>query len=73
MSALDSGKPFDELTDEEMAELEAYDWTAEQILAAIGMALDLRDMEAVASLLHRLALKDPKAAAAILAVIEATA
>jgi hypothetical protein len=68
MSAL--GKPFDELTDAEMAELERYDWSAGQIMRAVSMALDLGDMEAVVSLLHRLAVKDPEAAAAIVTVIK---
>lgn len=72
MSALDSGKPFDELTDAEMAELDAYDWSAGQILAAIKMAMEMGDMHAVVSLMRRLAAKDPKAAAALLAVIEAS-
>lgn len=67
----DFTKPFDELTDDEMAELAAYDWTAGQIMRAISMALNMGDMEAVVSLLGRLALKDPKSAAAIVAVIEA--
>lgn len=64
-------KPFDELTDDEMAELEAMDWTPGQIMRAISMALDLRDMPAVISLLHRLAVKDPESAAAIVTVIKA--
>jgi hypothetical protein len=71
VSALDSGKPFDELTDAELDELDAYDWSSGQIMRAISMGLDRHDMEAVALLLRRLATKDPKAAAAILAVIEA--
>lgn len=70
MSVLDSGKSFDELTDAEMAELEAIDWTAAQIMKAISMALELRDMEAVISLLHRLAVKDPEAAGAIVTAIK---
>lgn len=71
MSTLDSSKPFEELSDDELAELEARDWTAEQILTAIGLALKASDIEAVVALLHRLALKDPRQASAILAVIEA--
>jgi hypothetical protein len=63
-------KPFEDLTDSEMAELEATDWTSEQIVTAIGMALDELNMEAVVALLHRLALKDPSKAALILAMIE---
>lgn len=72
VSALDSGKPFDDLTDDEIAELEARDWSAGEIMRAMSMALERRDMPVVADLLHRLAIKDPKAAAAILAAIEAT-
>ena len=64
-------KPFEELTDEELAELDARDWTSEQIVKAIGMALDDLNMQAVVDLLHRLARKDPRKAAAILAMIEA--
>lgn len=65
MSVFD--KPFDELTDDEIAELEATDWTPGQILRAISMA---RDMEAVVSLLHRVAVKDPEAAGVIVTAIK---
>ena len=71
MGALESGKAFDDLTDEEMVELEAIDWTPGQIMAAISMALEMGDMEATVGLIGRLATKDPRSAAAILAVIEA--
>lgn len=71
MSALDSSKPFDELTDDEMAELAAHDWTPGQIKRAMSMALEMGDMPAVVSLLGRLATKAPREAAAIMAVIEA--
>jgi hypothetical protein len=72
VNALHADKPFDELTDAEMAELDAHDWTAGQIMRAMSMAMKDGDMEAVVQLLRRLALKDPKAAAAILAAMEAT-
>lgn len=72
MSATSEGRAFDDLTDAEVAELEARDWTADEILRAISMALEASDFEVVADLLRRLALKAPKKAAAILAVIEAT-
>lgn len=71
MSALDSSKPFDELTDAELAELEAHDWTSEQIQGAIALALKSGDMESAASLLLRLAKKDPTTAGLIVAMIEA--
>ena len=70
MSALGSGKPFDELTDAEMAELEAIDWTPGQIMKAISLALEMRDMQAVISLLHRLAVKDPETAGVIVEAIK---
>lgn len=69
MNAFD--KPWEELTDNDMAELEAHDWTAAQIITAMSMALEMGDMEAHVALLGRLATKDPRAAAAVLAVIEA--
>lgn len=71
MSVPDFGKPFKDLTSAEMAELEAYDWTAYQIMNALSMALREGEVEAAVDLLHRLAAKDPESAAAILAVIEA--
>jgi hypothetical protein len=64
MSALDSGKAFEDLTDAELDELAARDWSAAEIILAIGAALEARDMPAVASLMHRLALKDPQSAVA---------
>lgn len=72
MSALGSGKAFEDLTDEELAELEAHDWTAEQIIAALAMALRDGATEAAVDLLARLTRKDPRAAAAVLAIIEAS-
>jgi hypothetical protein len=71
MSALESGKPFEDLTDNELAELEARDWSPDEIRRAISLAIKLGEMSSVVSLLHRLAVKDPKSAAAILAIIEA--
>lgn len=71
MSALESRKPFEDLTDDEIAELEARDWSADEIMRAINLALKEREMDAVVSLLHRLAVKDPRSAAAIVAMIEA--
>ena len=67
-----TSKSFDELTDEELAELERRDWSATEIMNAMSMALKEGDMPATASLLERLARKDPRKAAAILAVIEAS-
>lgn len=64
-------KPFEELSNDELAELEARDWTADEIMRAILLALKEREMGAVVDLLKRLAMKDPKSAAAVLAVIEA--
>lgn len=72
MNAPDFGKPFEELDEDEIAQLEAHDWTAGQIMSALSMAMEMGELEAAVSLLRRLALKDPKSAAAILAVIEAT-
>jgi hypothetical protein len=66
-------KPFEDLTEDEMQALEAHDWSPGQIMRAIRMALDMGDMAAVVSLLGRLAKKDPRSAAAIVAVIEAAA
>jgi hypothetical protein len=66
-------KPFEDLTEAELAALDSYDWSAEQILTAISLALRDRQMEAVVQLLHRLALKDPVAAGLITAVIARTA
>ena len=71
MSVLNSDKPFEELTDAEVAELEAIDWTPGQIMRAISMALEAREMSAVIDLLHRLTKVDPKSAAAIIIAIEA--
>jgi hypothetical protein len=73
MSALDSGKPFEDLSDDELAELEARDWSAGEIMRAISLAITEGEMAAVVSLLQRLAVKDPKSAAAIVAMIEASA
>lgn len=70
MSVLDSDKPFDELTDAEIAELEAIDWTAEQIMAALSMALRDGAMEAAVDLTARLARKDPAKAALIVGLIQ---
>lgn len=72
MSGPDFGKPFSELTADEMAQLEAYDWTAGQIMRAMSMALRDGEMEAFADLLARLAKKDPRKAQAILAAIATT-
>jgi hypothetical protein len=71
MSGPDFGKPFAELTADEIAQLEAYDWNAGQIMRAMSMALRDGEMEAFADLLARLAKKDPRKAQAILAAIEA--
>jgi hypothetical protein len=46
------------------------DFTTDEVLAAIHAALKARDMPAVVGLLHVLAVKDPAAAEAILAVID---
>lgn len=70
VSALHSDKAFEDLTDAELDELAAHDWTPGQIMRAISMALEARDMEAVIGLLHRLALKDPEAAGVIVAAIK---
>lgn len=70
MSVLDNDKPFDELTDAELAELEAIDWSPGQIMRAIDMALREGAMEAVIDLLHRLAIKDPEAANVIVTAIK---
>lgn len=65
-------KPFDELTDEELKELEERDWTSEQITHAISLALKDGAMEAVAQLLHRLARVDPRKAGFLLDAIRYT-
>ena len=71
MSAPESGKDFDDLSDDEVRELENRDWSVGEIMRAINLALEARDMPAVAALMMRLAVKDPAAAQAILTVIEA--
>lgn len=71
MNDLDfGGKPFRDLNSDELAQLDAHDWTAEQIMTALSMALKVPDLEAAVELLGRLARKDPLKASAILAVIE---
>jgi hypothetical protein len=67
-----TGKPFEDLTDVELSELRERDWSAAEIIQAIGLALEARDMPAVVALMRRLAVKDPVSAGALLAVIEAT-
>lgn len=62
---MSAGKPFDELTDAELQELDEREWTSEEIVSAIGLALKEGSMEAVVQLLHRLALVDPLAARVI--------
>lgn len=69
---LASGKPFDELTDDEMAALESRQWTAEEVMRAISLALQQRDMPAAANLLCRLAVLDPDAAELVLLTLKAT-
>lgn len=67
------GKAFDDLTDDELRQLEDHDWTPGQIMRAMSMALSDGNTVAFVQLLDRLSRKDPRKAAAILAVIEATA
>jgi hypothetical protein len=66
------GKPFEELTEAEVEQLDRYDWSAAQIMAAISMALREHDMEAVAGLMQMLAVKDPSSAQMILDALELT-
>lgn len=73
MSAPDFGKPFEELTDDEVQVLNDHDWTPAQIMAAISMALREHDMEAAASLVRMLATKDPASAELIVAAVAALA
>lgn len=58
-------KSFDELTDAELDALDKRKWTSEELTAAITMALEDHNMEAVVALLHRLALVDPRKAGLI--------
>lgn len=66
MSAPDFGKPFKDLSADEIRQLEEHDWTPGQIMRAMVVALQMGEMEAVADLLQRLALKDDPAAANII-------
>ena len=67
---LGSGKDFDDLTDEELAELEARDWTEAEILAAFMMALEDGAVGAGAALVARLARKNLQAAQRLVELIE---
>ena len=68
--APDFGKPYDELSPAERLVLREHDWTPAQIMAGISMALREHDMEAAASLVRLLAVKDPASAELIVATVD---
>jgi hypothetical protein len=70
VSAPDFGKPFEELSEAEVQVLSDHDWAPAQIMAAISMALREHDMEAAASLVRMLAVKDPASAELIVAAVD---